>query len=160
MDRESIAVLIAALSFAVSMFSLWRQQRVAGRAHFTAEWETSSSLIYVNHGPGAARDVQVNLKSEVRPVNMTIPYIGAFQTMRIEVLRAFSEKPVDCLKLSWKDNGWRRQDADVFLPDPPVTHTRPQARDGLEKAVRAIARQETEEELKAVARRAASRRFL
>ena len=32
----------------------------AGRAHFTAEWEDESSVVFINQGPGSARDVQVS----------------------------------------------------------------------------------------------------
>lgn len=153
MDRSSLATfLISGSSLAVSVFVLWRQYQAAGRAHFTAEWEASDSLVYINHGPGAARDVQVHLTS-LADISQDVPYIGALQRMRIWVVRAMGAEPPRCLELSWRDNRRRRQTLQVFLPEPPSSSRRTHVpRDALEKAVRQIARDEAEQEIDYFAR--------
>lgn len=93
---SAVTSSIAALSLAVSIFVWWRQRQVEGRAHFTAEWETPGSIAYVNHGPGAAKDVTIKL----RPVEQSIPYIGASQSMRVEVIRAEAAPP-PCVSGCW-----------------------------------------------------------
>ncbi len=149
-DTESIITAIAAaLSLAVSGFVLWRQHQAEGRAHFTAEWESPNSIVYVNHGPGAAKDVSVHVESEVRPEDRTVPYIGAFQSMRIELLLALGARPAERIDVSWRDNRRGRQSLPIHLPDPPASRTSGQRRDALEKVVREIARDEANQEIEA-----------
>lgn len=147
---QVITLAISGLSLLVSVYVLWRQRRSEGRAHFTAEWEDSESLVYINHGPGAAKDVRVQLESQVRSVDESIGYVGAFQVMRVTgIIRVLGESPVRTLELSWKDNRRKRQTAPIHLPEPPSSRRRsaPSVRDGLEKTVRDLARDEAKKEI-------------
>jgi len=42
---------VALLSLALSLFALTAQRRGAGQAHFTAEWEDDTSVVFINQGP-------------------------------------------------------------------------------------------------------------
>lgn len=161
-----ITIAISGLSLAVSVYVLWRQRRAEGRAHFTAEWEDIDSLLYINHGPGAAKNVRVRFESRAAPVDETIRYIGAFQVMRLgHIVSILGEAPTREILLSWTDNRRKRQEVTLHLPDPPRAPSRPtpSPRDGLEKTVRDLARDEASKEftdqVRSAARRSPRRRF-
>lgn len=141
---ENFAVIVAALSLVVSIFVLVRQRQVEGRAHFTAEWEVTGSVSYVNHGPGAAKDVRIKLDYEASPVEQAIPYIGAFQSMRVGVRWAMSAAPPQRLDVSWKDNRQARQSLAIHLPELPAPPRRP-PRGSIDRVLRDMAKEEAED---------------
>ena len=87
---------VALLSLALSLFALTAQRRGAGQAHFTAEWEDDTSVVFINQGPAPARDVHVSVSSspdgggeptagdasapDPQPM---VPIVGAYQTVRV-----------------------------------------------------------------------------
>lgn len=144
-----LTVAISLLALALSVLVYLRQRRAEGRAHFTAEWEGPEAVTYRNHGPGAARDVRAQLIDyEELPFDQRTPYIGALQSMRADVLLVVGLEQPRELRIEWNDNRRARQTLTIYLPDAP--HPRPtlHPRDGLDKAVRAIARDEAEGEVR------------
>ncbi|MFS3127476.1 hypothetical protein ACLM5J_03630 [Nocardioides sp. Bht2] len=151
---------IALAALAVSIFTLWRQHRAGGRAHFTAEWEDERSLVFVNHGPGAAVDVRAELQGgDGRSDPVEVPYLAALQTMRMILARerAWGAAPSGSLRVGWNDSRWKAQQVDIVLPEPPRRPASlPGARVGagdIEKAIRAVASDEARKELNQQARR-------
>jgi hypothetical protein len=152
---EALSVGIAVVSFGMSLYVLFKQRRDAGRAHFTAEWEDTQTLVYVNHGPGPAYEVKGTLRSSKadRDQVQETPYIGAFQTSRVPVTRTMYET-FGPMELSWRDNRRVLQRLLVTLhaqPNPRTTNTANAPE--IEKAVRAIALDVTRRELDGVARK-------
>lgn len=125
----------------------WKQRQTEGRAHFTAEWEVSGSLSYVNHGPGAATNVRIKLEYEPDPVEQSIPYIGAFQRMRVRVQWAMGATPPQRLYVSWKDNRQPRQSVAIHLPELPAPPRRP-PRGTIDATLRDMAREEAEDAIR------------
>ena len=149
-----ITVIIAALSLALSALVWQRQRQSEGRAHFTIEWESSSSLVYLNHGPGAARNV--TLKSDTHDdIEQDSAYIGAFQAMRVTgIFRGLMSPPVAEVTLAWDDNRRARQSIVINVPEPPhAPMPKPGREDELAKAVRRLARLEAKAEITEQARR-------
>lgn len=140
---------IALVSLVVSLFVLWRQQRALGRAHFTTEWETRDSLVFINQGPGAATNLSATLQSEARTETIETAYMGAFQSMRIHVDRELGTLPPESLELTWGDNRVLPQQIVLPLPQQPRLPRVSTTRDAIEKAVRAVALEVTQEEMKA-----------
>lgn len=135
-----ISLLIAGLSLVLSGVALWRQHTAEGRAHFTADWETSDSIVYVNHGPGAARDLRISVDGGG---GEPIPYVGASQRMRATVVTPFGQAPPETFYVSWKDNRRTRQSVPIHLPDQPrQPPRRPPGPRKLEDEVRDIASEE------------------
>ena len=133
-----------------------RQHRALGRAHFTTEWETRDSLVFINQGPGAATNLSATVQSEVRTETIETAYMGAFQSMRIHVINAFGARPPGPLELTWHDNRLRTQHIRLELPlQPRTAHVMGTTRDGIEKAVRAVALEVAREEIEARQRFAA-----
>ncbi len=150
---------IALASLVVSLFVAWRQHRAAGHAHFTTEWETYDFLVFINHGPGAVTNLSATLQSELRTETIEAAYMGAFQSMRIRVIRALGDQPPGPLELTWRDNRLRTQHLVPELPqEPSLPRGTGIARDGIEKAVRAVALEVTRDEIEAQNRGAALRR--
>lgn len=140
--RMDIGTVIAGLALLISAQTWWSQRKSSGRAHFTAEWEDGANLVYVNHGPGAARDVRVKLETRFTPVDKEIPYIGPFQSHRIHYLRTVGEEPPTKLDLSWKDNRARRQSGPIYLTQAPRTEPRTRPTSEVEKVLRDLAADE------------------
>ncbi len=140
---------IALASLLVSLFVLWRQYRAAGRAHFTTEWETHGSLVFTNQGPGAATNLSATIQSEVRTETIETAYMGASQTMRIHVINASGASPPGPLELTWRDNRLRTQHIVLELPEQPRPPHVATTRDGIEKAVRAVALEVARDEMEA-----------
>jgi len=158
-----VGLVIAALSLALSIFVWLRQRTSEGRAHFTADWEGDDAVVYLNHGPGAAKDVRVVVDTKIRKVDQTIPYVGAFQQMRVgDLIRVWGEEPLQEISLQWNDNRRQRQSVVIHLQDPPKSPpSQARPKDELEKAVRRVAREEAADEMKRQASSAARnlRRF-
>jgi hypothetical protein len=157
MDWDA-ATWISLAALALSAFGVWWQNRVTGRAHFTAEWEDTHSLVLINHGPGPATKVEATLPLGKREQKLESAYVGAFQTMRFNIIRTFSEQHSSTMDVRWRDNRLRAQHVAIDLPDPPSSGDRPAApsvgRGELEKAVRAVAAEEAQRALKAAGARA------
>ena len=148
MEPETAALwstFIAVLSLSVSLFLLWRQHSSAGRAHFTAEWADPDYVVFVNRGPAGATNVNAVLTGSVVQMNSDtpIPYIGPFQATRVRSIRAYGS-PIGTLRITWRDSRWRPQELDIHLSDPPAGPQPSTSRDAVEKAVRAIAREESQ----------------
>lgn len=144
---DLLAVGISLVSLAVSIWVAWSQHLSGGRAHFTAEWENSSSLIFTNQGPGAATTIVADLANGNRSVTVTAEYMGARQHMRIHIFRAFGQAPPGPLTISWHDNRRKGQTAELDLPDAPHQPPSVQGASALEKAVRAVAMEEAQKEI-------------
>lgn len=97
---EVITTGIAAASLLLSGYVLLRQRRDAGRAHFTAEWESHAWIAYTNQGPGAARDVTVGLEARNVEGLADVEYLAPIQTMRLRVTRELYEHPPATLDLA------------------------------------------------------------
>ncbi len=149
---------IALVSLLVSLFVLWRQQRALGRAHFTTEWETHDSLVFINQGPGAATNLSATVQSEVRTETIETAYMGAFQSMRVHVINALGASPAGPLQLTWRDNRFRPQQIALELPQQPRLPQVSTTRHAIEKAVRAVALEVTREEMETQQRFAATMR--
>jgi hypothetical protein len=145
---------IALASFAVSLFVLWRQHRTAGRAHFTAEWETHDSLVFTNHGPGAATNLSGTVQGGRLSETIEAQYMGPFQGLRVSVSRGIDDPPPGPLDLTWRDNRIRPQHRSITLPVPPSVPQQRTSHNEIEKAVRAVAVEEVRREIDQVARRA------
>lgn len=147
---ETVSLTIAGASLLVSLYVLWKQRHDSGRAHFTAEWADSRTLVYVNHGPGPARDVKAVLRSSMdRDQEQESPYVGALQSSRVPVLRLMGET-FGPFEVTWRDNRRTEQRVSVTLhAQPNPQPSRPARNDGpdLEKAVRKIALDAVAEEM-------------
>ena len=150
----SLAVALGSL--AVSVFVLWRQHRITGRAHFTAEWETHDSLVFTNHGPGAAESLIGTVQNGQLSEPIVAAYMGPFQGLRVEVVRTIDDPPPGPLDLTWRDNRIRTQHVSIELPLRPKAPQRISgtSHNEIEKAIRAVAVEEARLEIDQQARRA------
>ena len=110
----AIATGVAVLSFLLSGFVYLRQRRTESRAHFTAEWENHERPVFINHGPGAAQNVEAELAGNMRPALPLIPYIGPFQATPMEVSQRHSGPEIDALTITWTDNQSKDSVPDLY----------------------------------------------
>lgn len=136
-----VATVVAAVSLAISIIVFQRQRDAEGRAHFTAEWEGAGSIAYVNHGPGAATEIEVKLDHGEFSVQQSIPYIGALRRMRVAVQQDFGAPSPHQLEVSWKDNRARQTRA-IHLPEPPAPKRSHASAGTVEETLRGMARAE------------------
>lgn len=139
-DKMDASDWIAGVSLLISVLVLWRQHRSGGRAHFTAAWSGPQSVVYVNHGPGAARNVKPKISGYPISLETDVPHIGAFQRTLVTVIPG-ADSADGKVELSWRDNRWRQQSIAIHVSrasNQTFTHD-----DGtLEGAVRSVAREE------------------
>ncbi len=143
MTIAAIATGVAVLSFLLSGFVYLRQRRTESRAHFTAEWENHERPVFINHGPGAAQNVEAELAGNMRPALPLIPYIGPFQATPMEVSQRHSGPEIDALTITWTDNRGTQSIPIYVAGSPHIPHSST-PRDPLEKTVRELAQQEIE----------------
>lgn len=139
---NAAAVVIAALALVVSVVTALRQWLFEGRASFTAEWESRDRVVCVNHGPGTAKDVRIDVPGNLLGDTGEAATVPPRQYVRIPVSRSIGTGPIEQVIVSWRDNGFRgrRRSETLSLSAPPSTGATTQPKRGeLEKAVRAIA---------------------
>jgi hypothetical protein len=143
----------------VSLYTLWVRGRRDGRAHFTAAWDSRQEILITNHGPGLAENVVAKIDS-LHPELSTLemPAMGALQAGRIAVHRGFNSPPLGPVVVTWKDNRWRAQRAEIHLGAAPMLETpRPAAPLGpnasLEDRVKTIVKAEVDRMAAQAARR-------
>lgn len=142
------STVIAMVSVAISLGVYLHQRHANGRAHFTADWESREDLVFVNHGPGPAKKVEVDLPHNFIDDQSSIHYIGAKQKTRLYVPQRMHGSPPGPLCLRWNDNRFRRQEVFIHVPARPTRSFGPAPiGDALEQAVRRIARQEAKSHL-------------
>lgn len=152
---EIITLVIAGVSLVLSVVVFFRQRQAAGRAHFTGGWDDRSTVVYVNHGPGAAHNVTVSLDAKHVEGLTNVEYLAPLQDMRINLTRELCERPPKSLGLTWRDNRRGAQSVSVpLVPSPPrEPKSKAPTRGTLENAIREVARDEAMREMTKQARR-------
>lgn len=140
---ELTSIIVSGLALLLAGWVYLRQRQLEGRATFVADWVDSQTLIVLNLGPGAARNVTITPPGVIRE-ERTIENLPVRHPVRLFVVNAVSQ-PLGDLTVTWRDNRSRRQGVVLPISDPPSSSGVPS--DGIEKVVRSLARSEAKQEI-------------